>query len=583
MNTLRLFNAVVSKNTNSSIFISEDGIIIDKNAMWAKDNILAFIKSERLDGNDLNKTFHKSWDKVKNSTRFELYQEQILHYLSTYGSDFNDEVYIPSEVLDIPELKLSYKVIKAYTISEMTDKCLSLLKSGVAMKGETIDMVLATLVDELGYKFTGSEGIRNKEAVIKIADMYHVLPSDTMEFFRYIIFKATADSLLIKSDVAIEAIKNSSFNPSALFESHGLDKLSQIFNRFKPLFLAFKNKCPKTINKISKLSKVNHKPLVTNPLNLVTSIKLTEKDNHWLDNATPFALFKAIQTCYVRKNGQTSFVHRIRNGKSWTRQAQKESSSVSKHNYKYLKSYLKGRYDMSESKVYLPSGVDYALPTSEKMYVGNVPTGTKIFGDKLAVGVYWENAWGANDIDLSGINIGGKIGWNSDYSQRDRLIYSGDMTNAPKGAVEYLYASKGLSDPTLVMTNIFYGSSDCGYKIIVGKGDKMNRDYMMNPNNLKLDLKTNSVQHQTVLGMFIPEEQGQSFVILNFGSGKARVSGNSELSNISTKALYQQWRQPYTFNKLLKLLGAEIVDTPEEADIDLSLDKLEKDSFTRLF
>jgi len=43
---------------------------------------------------------------------------------------------------------------------------------------------------------------------------------------------------------------------------------AEIFNRFKPLFLAFKTKCPKTINKISKLSKTYHKPLVSNHFKL---------------------------------------------------------------------------------------------------------------------------------------------------------------------------------------------------------------------------------------------------------------------------------------------------------------------------
>jgi hypothetical protein len=63
---------------------------------------------------------------------------------------------------------------------------------------------------------------------------------------------------------------------------------------------------------------------------------------------------------------------------------------------------------------------------------------------------------GARDLDLSGLNIAGKIGWNAAYNQGDgQLMYSGDMTSAPNGAVEYLYANKGLSTPTLVMNNVF--------------------------------------------------------------------------------------------------------------------------------
>jgi hypothetical protein len=50
---------------------------------------------------------------------------------------------------------------------------------------------------------------------------------------------------------------------------------------------------------------------------------------------------------------------------------------------------------------------------------------------------------GEVDLDLSGLNIAGKIGWNSAYNQDNgQLMYSGDMTSAPQGAVEYLYATK---------------------------------------------------------------------------------------------------------------------------------------------
>jgi len=60
MKTLKLFNAVIAKPSNEKPFVSEDGFIIEPDALWAKDKILAYYKKEKLDGNDLNKTFHKS-------------------------------------------------------------------------------------------------------------------------------------------------------------------------------------------------------------------------------------------------------------------------------------------------------------------------------------------------------------------------------------------------------------------------------------------------------------------------------------------------------------------------------------------
>jgi hypothetical protein len=579
MKTLKLFNAVVKKESNRKPFVSELGYIIEPNAMWAKDQIVTFYEKQHLSGESLNKTFHKSWEKILTSSRFELFVHQITHYITTYGSNFKDEIYIPDEVLNLPEIKLKYKVIKSYTKEELIKKSLYMLQSGVALKEETINDLLSVLTEDLAYIFTGKENIKNKEAIIKIADLYNVLPVDTMEFFRYIIYRATGESLLIKNEKSVQGIKESNFNPNVQFKKFGLQKLATIFNRFKPLFLAFKDKCPKTINKISKLSKSNHKPLIENPLNKATSEVI--KNLHWLDNATPYVLFKALSGCYARYKGQSSFVYRIRNGKSWVAES-KINIEVCKQNCVIILNYLKKRFSLQGKKIKLPADIIYGLPTSEKMYVGIIPTGTRFFGDKLAVGVYWQNSGGANDLDLSGININGKVGWNSTYNQSNGdLMYSGDITSAPKGAVEYLYANEGLSNVTLIQNNVYSGDDTCHYKIIIGKGDSVNYNYMMNPEKVFAHIDCQSVQKQTILGLFMPVQHLQCFVLLNFGAGNLRVSGISELSNIATKALYQQWSNGVSFNKLIKILGAEIVN--DNADYDLSLDSLEKDSFIKLF
>lgn len=585
INTLKLFNAVIANyvGPNSVPFVSEEGFIIEAGAVWAKDDIIAYYRKEQLSGNDLNKTFHKSWDKIKNSSRFALAIDQIMHYLSTYGTNFKSEMYIPEEILNVPDAKLTFKVIKAYSPQIMIEKCLDLFRSGIALKEETIDELLSILVNDLNYAFTGSEGIKNKEAIVKIADVYNVLPTNVMDFFRYIIYRATDSSLIIKNEAAIQAIKSSSYNPVVQFDKFGLEKLAEIFNRFKPLFLAFKPKAGKAINKISKLSKKHHKPLVFNPLNSVTNTLLTDQDLHWLDNATPFALFKAMSACYARMNEQDTFLYRIRNGKSWVKKGEK-TVSVNYQNYEVLSEYLKLRFKLDDRKIFIPKDIKYALPTSEKMFVGNIPTGTRFYGKKLSIGIYWENDWGASDLDLSGLNIGGKVGWNASYNQGGELLFSGDITDAPHGAVEYLYANKGLNAPTLITNNVYYGDPESGYKIIIGKGNKMSREYMMDPNNLIVDIKTKSVQIQTILGIVIPKkDKKQCFVLLNFGSGHARVSGYGPLVDLATKALYQQWNKPLSFNKIVKELGAQLVDSKEKANVDLSLDSLEKDSFTKLF
>ncbi|MEL6971302.1 MAG: hypothetical protein AAFO02_14145, partial [Bacteroidota bacterium] len=111
MKTLQLFDAVLAKPSNAQAFISEQGYIIEPGALWAKKKIVQFYKDEKLDGLGLNKTFHKSWKKILNSTKGQLWIEQIRHYASTYGSNFQDVMYIPDEVVDVPDMKLAFKLI----------------------------------------------------------------------------------------------------------------------------------------------------------------------------------------------------------------------------------------------------------------------------------------------------------------------------------------------------------------------------------------------------------------------------------------------------------------------------------------
>ena len=106
---------------------------------------------------------------------------------------------------------------------------------------------------------------------------------------------------------------------------------------------------------------------------------------------------------------------------------------------------------------------------------------------------------------------------------------------------------------------------------------------MMNPNNLFVEAKCQSVQRQSILGLLIPENNQQCFILLNFGAGATRVSGNSEISNMATKALYQQWSNPLSLKEMVVELGGEVVSSAHEADYNFSLDHLQKDSMIKVF
>lgn len=578
MKSLKLFNAVLAKQNNCSPIITENGFIITPEATWAKEQIVDYLLQESLNGNDLNKTFHKSWNKILTFSRFELLVEQIRHYISTYGSDFQDEVYIPNEILDLEGVTLKYKVIKAYTKEQFIQKSLDVLKSGVALKQETVDLLLDFLISDLGYTFTGDEKVKNKEAFVKLVDYYGIVPKNSVEVLRYVVYRCTDSTLLVKSPDVLNKIKTSSFNPDALFKKVGLEEMSKIFNRFKPIFLEFKNRCPRTINKISKLSKKYHTPLKENSLNQATSIYITDGD---LQNASVFFLFRVLQAIKSRLNKQDTYLYKIRNGKTWLDEQPKEvNSEVLISNFNRIVNHLKSKFNFSDRVFYIEQNVQLGLPTSEKQFIGNIPFGTKFKNDKLVVGIYWRNEWGASDLDLSAINLVGKVGWNSSYNQDGNLLYSGDITSAKEGAVEYLYNSNN-SNRSIVKMNVYDGLEEAvKYKVIIGKGDDVKRNIMLEPSNVLAEFEVKTVSRENILGVL----DNNTFTVFSLSSGNNRVSTSSR-SMSQVEALHQQYNNQVTLNDIILELGGKIVNDINNKSItdNLSIDNLEKDTLIKLF
>ena len=170
INVLELFNAVLVTEKapvlgDDIIYLTdtlEYGFMLHPDAAQSLDAklIIKYLIDNKLTGADLNKSFHKSWNKILTSTREELLIHQLVHYMTTYGFDalgiYNDNtVYFPNEALDVPNVKVSeltLRVVNAITSEEVIDKCLKLFQSGIALEETTIDNILAILKD-LNYKF----------------------------------------------------------------------------------------------------------------------------------------------------------------------------------------------------------------------------------------------------------------------------------------------------------------------------------------------------------------------------------------------------------------------------------------------
>lgn len=580
--SLRLFGCVPAHNGGDFVFLRKHLVLIAPTAAYALREIKAHLIAETLNGKQLNASLHKSWSTVQNSSIIKLAAQQFAHYLSNYGwrslgIEPQDEwVYLPVEQLDLPDAKMPIRVIHGIPAADLIQKALRMLASGVALKQETIEAIFE-LLDDLNYKFTGQEIVKNKEAAVLLADKSGILPKTEASLFRYLFYQATNSTLVIKSPEAIATIKASDF-ALPIFNVHQLEILAQGFNRRKPLWLAFKqsnDNHKSVVNKLAKLSKKHHKALSANILGEITSAQFTASQiREAAKKANPFQLIKAINAVRVYAVTDSRF-HHIRNGKGWARQDYVRSEN--EETEQILLTELKTR--LKDISVYYPDTVDYALPTSEKQFTGAVPKGscfripnTEEFS---LFGIYWEGK--GVDLDLKAIAAGESIGWNNKWRNKNRnVMFSGDVTTAPKGATEWIYA-KRINEPYLLTINLYSGKIDQGYKIICGYGSDVEENYMMNPAKVQLEAPSKIVQKQMLMGIIIPTEFSTTFYLIDQGMGGARVAGESANSKISRSYFVNQAQTALMLSDLFSSTSKE------QADLDLSPQSMSKDSLLSLF
>lgn len=590
-NTLELFNAVLAKTGGDYVVLPEYGVIIEPSASHAKNEIVAFLRARKLSGSELNATFHKSWAKIEKSSRAELFVHQILHYITTYGTGHTSSfVYVPDEELNVPA-NITFTVIRGWTREMFIEATLNMLKSGIALKRDTLNAIVEIL-DQFSYIFTGAEVVKNKEALMLLCTSFNAIPKDPVEFVRYLVFTATDDTLLIKNKNTYKKIIAMDYKRritvQAALEVGDLSALASVFNRFKPIFMTFKKALANTrasaiINVISKLSKVEHVPMSYNILNNIGSCAIADlkAQRANLLNANFYQLARCIQ--FLKQNmAATAKIYQIRNGKCHVKSGKTLNAFGATTKISFLLDILREKYSFEGLKVYIPEDVFYALPTSEKLFVGNVPFGSKFISDNIALGVFWRNEGGARDIDLSSLSLNGKVGWNSYYNDGE-VLYSGDMTNADPCATEYIYSKSSLTGDHLIFTNIYSGSANAKFNIIVGKGSDINKSYMMDPNTVWMTAATASIKKEGVVGLLTKEGDKNAAIVFNLGFGRSAVSGPSRKSLLLSSAIAERWKNCFYVNELLAYCGAEFVSSPEEADVDLSPNKLTRDSFTLLF
>lgn len=561
---LRLFKAYISeysdesKNLEYKVNVNEEalkyGILISKDcpADVLKDAIdLYGVKQE-----EWNQTFHKSFQTVIDTPIEDLIAQQIIHYFTTYGLEamglYNEDyVYIPHEQLDIPDIDSDIKltVIHGIIEEEFSARMLNLLTSGIALSKRSVEDIMI-LSDYINIeKF---DSIKNNEIKIALYDKYNVVPYNNIEFLRYLIFKLTGSTMMIKSKELLESLSNcdkaKAFDLLDLYTSrpYGYKDLASIYLTQCEYFVAIKSHKPSTeidkelnhiINRIRKESNKYKKSLDINILDRLTSIyrlddtcgkfyynTIAKVDNpicgltqkvvtekkilELLDDITIFREMRILNAIRYRVNVRaTNILYKIRNGKAYVDDLPATMDADKHYAQKNLESLIRNhlisrlKVKLEGKSIYIPDNVVYMLPTSEKQFTGNFPSGTKLILPRekdLVIGVHWFNLDNQRvDLDLHALSRSSHFGWNGFHKCNDDVIFSGDITDAPKpdGATEVFRISSKADNTSfaLKLKNYTHNQAIVPYEFIIATTDdtEIKSNYVINPNNVLTSIKLN--------------------------------------------------------------------------------------------
>jgi len=581
--------------------------------------IIKLVKAEYgISAAEINSSFHKSWSKVRDASTFQLIIEQLAHYITTYGYEAwgiydSDTVYIPNEICQLPQVnidELKITVIHGLTREEIREKTLKLLSSGIALKEDTKQAVF-DIITQIGIDDYQIEKIANKEIRAMIYDFTGIIPSNPTEFFRYLIYKTTGETLIIKNVAMIEKIKQSDgYEALALLhrykKQYGFKQLASIFNRFKPLFLAFKKQGQMNnyINQISKLSKKHHKPMPVDYLNSLTRYirdgdVSVSRFRQSLEETNIFRKIRLLYSLHYRLNDNAeSIVYRIRNGKTFSSELKPfsfDESDIAEMCNEIIYDSIAHDVEMhvKDKIIYIPEGINYALPATEKQFSGNFPTGTYIeCEDNITAGVHWFNKKHQRvDLDLSLVSITDKIGWDAAYRTAGRdVLFSGDVTDAklPRGASELFYVDGDGYDAYMMFLNYYNFEDDngegCPFKLVVGKSSgHLCQNYMLDPSQIVGACKSNMDVKERALGFIMRNKGITRFYFNEMNMGRGITSGHNEHTTNTIKYLAQYYMNMISLNDMLEFAGATIThDKTDEYDIDLSPETVDKTTFIEL-
>ena len=546
-----LFGRVLISNKPKFPFSRVNDIAL-KQGIFVPDNLCyrwlyTYLRDRQI---NTNSTFYKSWQDIRSRGRWELFLDQVCHYISTYGTNFEGRPFIMNDgqIPDFPYKEL--KVLEGITVEELKVEVTKLAYSNIAMSTDTLTSI-QDIVRELGISLDLDQ-IKNRELKLRMIPAGYKF-KDGQECLLWILWKWFNISMLVKNKATFDAIKpERSMLPVLLLNGK---ILATVFYRNKDVFMQFK-KCKElchAVNMIRKFAVKLHKPMKKSPW-----LQLEEMDS--LERMKLFkdaSIFKLAQMYNVLNNPTGYYV--IRNGKAFYKE-----SVIREVNDEILAEILAviiSKVPKVES-VALPKGIELAMPTSEKNFIGDIPLGSYIdcAEKNTMIGIYWRNEWGARDLDLHVRTIDGySIGWNGSYGHPDekKILFSGDMTNANPEASEVMWFQ---NEPinSIVSVLEYSGDNKYHYDMFIAQESTTNfsKGYMVDPRNIiykaRMEFENKS---DVTLGFF----KDNKFVFHSCNVGNGRVPNDWRIKILE----HLQGCKYLTLREVLELNGITISDDSE--------------------
>jgi hypothetical protein len=466
-NVLKLFNAlVVSSNASvgdiDTTYVEKFGVITN----FKVDAQQHYALAAQFQPLPIRTLFGR----VERDTAsiFSLITKQLLHYVEVYG--LNRPGLFDLEVEEGKIVSLRY--VQGITTLQLGDMVRKLLYTNAPVKDAAM---VKQIITDFSVDYDINQ-VANNELRVALYDVTKHVFATGDDAVRWLVLNATASTMLIKSKKVINEVKKTIVG-AMFFEKHE-QALAQVFNRHKAIILAAKNSRNRTaINRITRLSKTQHVPVHEPIGKRFVALALAGKaDATALEKVRIRDKFKMLNLIEYKLMGHDTDAFVVRNGKVHLEsgRAVYDQARLNSVRGMILFSLEEDFAHLAGKRILLDASVDYGLPVSRKQAIGNLPYGTciTVTGGRISSGVYWQDDWGARDLDLSTIDRNGqRTGWGawSGYSKTNPVTFSGDVTSAHKGAMEFMTSTEvnyGL------FVNIFSGTQGAGFELVVGRDGK---------------------------------------------------------------------------------------------------------------